>query len=145
MGTIIELMSEISESQQLIEQRVSGTQEIQIDSKAEYLILMDQLKTEALQEAEEVAKAHCQKRGNATNGNDCCADCTKPRFRVPPVDMCLAAGCSSGCGYAMSTCDAKGAELGPCSFPFEFGGTSHRTCIKASPFGETKRPWCHTK
>merc|ERR1719487_3207942 len=145
MGTIIELLSEISESQQVIEERVSGQQTIQIDSKAEYLLLMDQLKTEALEEAEEVAKAHCQKRGNASSGSDCCADCTKPEFRVPPAEMCRAAGCSSGCGYAMSTCDAKGAELGPCDFPFVFGGKSHRACIKESPYGVTKRPWCKTK
>merc|ERR1719420_614654 len=134
-GAIIELMKEISESQQIIEERVQSTEVVQINDKEEYLALMKQLKTEALSEAEEVAKAHCKVAGNASSGNDCCADCTKPKFRVPPVEMCKAAGCSSGCGFAMSTCDSKGAELGPCT----------TECVKESPFGKTKRPWCKTE
>lgn len=135
MGTIIELMTEISESQQVIEERVQTTVVIQDKSSAEYVELMDQIKVDALDEAETVAEAHCAKKGNVADGNDCCADCTKPRFRVPTAEMCRDFGCSSGCGYTLSVCDKTGKLVGPCV----------TSCTTSSKFGTSKRPACQVK
>lgn len=135
MVKIVELTKEISAAQQIIEERVEHTEVVQEDSSKEYLKLMEEVKVEALMEAEEVAKAHCHKRGDAKNGNDCCADCTKSRWRVPPKELCSLQGCSHGCGYILTTCDKDGKPMEGCA----------TECSKESPFGKTKHSWCKTK
>merc|ERR1719271_1187751 len=117
MQKIIKLMKEVSNSQQLLEEKVTSVKVIQDNSMEEYVKEVEHLRLEELSTTEEVAKAHCEKRGNAQPGNDCCADCTKAKWRVPDVDMCELAGCTHGCGYELSTCDDKGAPLGLTQLP----------------------------
>lgn len=141
MGTIIELLEEVSINQQRLEERMTTQITIDEDSSKEYLEIMLQLGAETLSEAEEVAQAHCHTRGNATTGEDCCADCTKPTWRVPKAEMCKEAGCSGGCGFEMTVCDKEGSVTA-CAFPFQHQGKSHHKCITSSSFGPVKRPWC---
>lgn len=145
MKKIIELMQEISTSQQILEQKVEHTKVIQEDSSKEYVGLLDQLKVEALEEAELVSKMHCEKTAGAKPQNSCCEDCTKAPWRVPPKSLCQEVGCSHGCGYELTTCDEKGRQADPCHFPFDLDGKPQTTCVKDSPFGPTKHPWCKTK
>lgn len=145
MQKIIALLQEVSVSQQLLEERVERTRTFHLDSSKEYLGLIDELKVDALEEADVVAKMHCEKTAGAKNGNSCCEDCTKSPWRVPSEAACREGGCSHGCGYELRTCDEDGKLMKPCHFPFEHGGKSHNTCIKDSPFGPTKHPWCKTK
>jgi len=145
MQKIIQLMQEISTSQQLLEQRVEKTKVVQEDSSKEYIHLLEELKIEALEEAELVSKAHCEKTAGAKPQNTCCEDCTKAPFRVPPKSLCREVGCSHGCAYELTTCDEKGRQTEPCHFPFDLDGQPQTTCVKDSPFGPTKHPWCKTK
>lgn len=145
MQRIIALLQEVSVSQQTLEQRIETTRVIQEDSSKEYLGLIEELKTDALEEAEHVAKAHCEATAGAKNHNSCCEDCTKSPWRVPSKASCREAGCSHGCGYELTTCDEDGKLMDPCHFPFEHGGKSHDVCITDSPFGPTKHPWCKTR
>jgi hypothetical protein len=113
------------------------------ESHSEYVKKIKSMEVDIIEEAEYIAKTQCEKRANATKSNDCCADCTKPKVRVPKKAECAKHGCSHTCAFFVGgACDAKGANLGPCAFPFEYKGKKYDTCINQSPFGKTKRPWC---
>jgi len=145
MKKIIEIMQEVSTSQQVIEKKVENTKVVQEDSSAEYLKLLEDVQGQTLEEAELVAQTHCKASAGGQPANSCCEDCTKSHWRVPPRSQCEEAGCSHGCGYDLATCDRKGNLADPCHFPFKYGGHSHKACITDSPFGPTKHPWCKTK
>lgn len=145
MIKIIQIMEEVSISQQLIEKRVETQHVIREDTSKEYLHLIDEVRAETLEEAEFVAQSHCHASAGAQPQDTCCEDCAKSHWRVPAKELCDQAGCSHSCGYDLKTCNIKGVLQDPCHFPFKHGGKKHHKCIHDSPFGVTKRPWCKTK
>jgi len=139
---IIVETKEISSKQQLLEKTVKTLEVKHNTSHTEAVTKIKSMEIDILQEAEYIAKNHCEKRANASSSSDCCADCTKPNIRVPSKIQCNAHGCSHGCVYHSGACDAKGKKMGHCTFPFEYKGEKYSSCVNLSPFGTTKRPWC---
>merc|ERR1719380_203546 len=133
MIKIIQIMEEVSISQQLIEKRVETQHVIREDTSKEYLHLIDEVRAETLEEAEFVAQSHCHASAGAQPQDTCCEDCAKSHWRVPAKELCDQAGCSHSCGYDLKTCNIKGVLQDPCHFPFKHGGKKHKVVFCDCP------------
>jgi len=130
-----------------VERTITNQLTIVNNSHTEVLKLLSEKKTVIIRESTKITNITCKecsaKLDKAKDKEICCDDCQKPKFKIPSQPECETMGCSYGCAYSNSTCDAAGKKMPACMVPFKYLGVTHNECINHSPFGLTRRPWCY--
>jgi hypothetical protein len=146
IGKILNISKIITNHQTTVETTIENQLTIVNNSHTEVIKLLSEKKSMIIKKATKVTNITCTECSAKLKGKDkdiCCEDCQKPKFKVPSQPECETLGCSYGCAYSNSTCDAAGKKQPSCMVPFTYLGVSHTECIMHSPFGLTRRPWCY--
>jgi len=146
IGKILNISKIIGTHQTNVEKTIENQLTIVNNSHTEVLRLLKEKKSVIIRQATTVTNITCTKCSAKLKPKEsevCCEDCQKPKFKVPSKPECDTMGCSYGCAYGNSTCDAAGKQQPPCMLPFKYLGVEHHSCIMHSPFGLTRRPWCY--
>lgn len=145
---VLNISKVITSHQTTIERTITDQMTIINNSHTEVEKLLMNRKTEIITEAKHLTNITCKKCHDTVKPKEkgiCCEECTKPKFKVPTSQQCIAAGCRGKCAFGNSTCDAAGKAQPACMFPFSYLGVEHNECINHSPFGLTRRPWCYVR